>query len=285
MCLILLAYRVHPAAEVILAGNRDEFYARPTAPPAQIAVAPRIWAGRDLEAGGTWMGRNEHGLLAALTNLRSAAEPPPEAHSRGAIVRALLEHATPADAARWLKGLDVARYRPFNVLFGNGARFYYAASQEGAQPRELAPGYHALSNSSLDDASWPKVARALGFLRRAHGLEGEALLLAVQAFLCDPTQPDGNGAGAPEPRGALGAVFVQTADYGTVSASVLTSGGRLGERYYYAGAAAMRAAQAGWARRLVIPGASAAAPDLAAGNGVVPPPPEGSPFRRVVFGG
>ena len=189
MCLVLLIYRAHPDAELILAGNRDEFYARPAAPPALIATAPRIYAGRDLEAGGTWMGRNEHGLLAALTNRRSP-EAPPDGHSRGEIVRTLLGHADPEAAARWLAGLAVRRYRPFNVLFGAAGRFYYAASREGARPRELAPGCYALSNSHLDDASWPKVARARRFLERAQRLEGEALLLALQAFLCDPTPPD-----------------------------------------------------------------------------------------------
>jgi uncharacterized protein with NRDE domain len=279
MCLILLAYRAHPAADVILAGNRDEFYARPTAPPARIAGSPRIWAGRDLEAGGTWMGRNEHGLLAALTN-RRAGEVPADHRSRGEIVRGLLLRRTPEDAAAWLAALDVQRYRPFNVLFGTAGRFYSAASHEGGRPSALEPGYHALSNASLDDASWPKVARAQAFLRRAHALDGEALLLALQAFLCDPTPPDGHGAAGasapgaevPEPLGALGAVFVQTPAYGTVSATILTAGGTLGDRYYYADAAAMRSAQSGWARGC-------------AGNGErpVPPSPEGSPFRRLEF--
>jgi len=157
MCLILLAYRAHPDAEVVLAGNRDEFYARAAAPPALIARAPRIYAGRDLEAGGTWMGRNEYGLLVALTNRRST-EAPPNAHSRGEIVRALLGHRDPEGAAEWIAGLEVEHYRPFNVLFGTAGRFYYAASREEAQPRELEPGFYALSNSHLDDRSWPKVA-------------------------------------------------------------------------------------------------------------------------------
>ncbi len=271
MCLILLAYRAHPAADLIVAGNRDEFYARSAAPPALIASAPRIYAGRDLEAGGTWMGRNEHGLLAALTN-RRASEAPPNARSRGEIVRALLGERTPEAAAQWMRGLDVARYRPFNVLFGNAERFFCAASREGARPQALSPGLHALSNSHLDDTSWPKVARALRFLERARSLDGEALLLAIQAFLCDPTPPDALAPAEPgeEAHGALGAVFVRTPAYGTVSATILTAGGTLGDRYYYAEAPALRKAQTGWARGL-------------AGNGVtlVPPSPKGSPFRRI----
>jgi uncharacterized protein with NRDE domain len=273
MCLILLAYRAHPDAPVILAGNRDEFYARPAAAPGLIARAPRIYAGRDLEAGGTWMGRNEHGLLAALTN-RRATGAQPEARSRGEIVRALLACRTPAEAADWMAAQDVTRYRPFNVLFGDATAFYCAASRDGGTPRELEPGYHALSNSHLDDVSWPKVARALRFLRRVHGLDGEALLLALQAFLCDPTPPDDLPSAEPgeEAHGALGAVFVQTPAYGTVSATLLTAGGRLGDRYYFAEKGAMRAAQAGWARAA-----------FGNGDGLVPSDGAGSPFRRLDF--
>lgn len=274
MCLILLVYRAHPDCPLILAGNRDEFYARTAEPPALIARAPRIYAGRDLEAGGTWMGRNEYGVLAGLTNRRSS-QAPPDARSRGEIVSHLLAQRDVDAAGAYLADLEVQRYRPFNVLFGTTERFFYAASREGARPRELEPGTYALSNSFLDDRSWPKVARALRFLKRSRTLAGEEILLAIQAFLCDPTPPDALAPAEPggEDHGPLGAVFVQTPGYGTVSASLLTVGGRLGDRYYYAEATAMREAQQGWAR-------------TASGNGqgLVPPSAAGSPFRRLTFG-
>jgi uncharacterized protein with NRDE domain len=273
MCLVLLVYRAHPDASLILAGNRDEFVGRPTAPPALIGTAPRIHAGRDLEAGGTWMGRNEHGVMAALTNRRGDSTRR-QARSRGEIVRTLLEQPDAEASARALAGLDVEAYRPFNVLFGSPERFYYASSAAGARPRELASGYYALSNSDLDDASWPKVARSLRLLRSARHLDGESLLLALQAFLCDPTPPDSLPPSGPgdEAHGALGAVFIHTEIYGTVSATLLTADGRLGDRYYYAEAEAMRTAQNGWAQS-------------AFGNGPVPVPPssEGSPFRLLTF--
>ncbi|MBI4082020.1 MAG: NRDE family protein, partial [Candidatus Lambdaproteobacteria bacterium] len=106
MCLVLLALRAHPAAEIILAGNRDEHFRRPSAAPALIGRAPRIHAGLDLEAGGTWMGCNEAGLVAALTNRRARERPAPEgARSRGEIVLALLHQRDPARAAAWMEGL------------------------------------------------------------------------------------------------------------------------------------------------------------------------------------
>ena len=275
MCLILLAHRAHPDAALVLAGNRDEFYARPSAAPGVIGRDPVIHAGRDLEAGGTWMGRNAHGLVAALTNRHDpAAAIPPDVRSRGGVVHGLLRHGTPEAAAEWLAREEIARYRPFNVLFGSREAFYCLSSGRGGGPEALAPGFYALSNSTLNDRSWPKVDRSHRFFQWARDMDGERFLLALQAFLCDPTPPDALPASAREEEihGALGAVFISTPDYGTVSASIITSGGALGERYYYAEADAMRAAQGGWAREF-------------AGNGeaATPSASEGSPFRQVAF--
>ncbi len=237
MCLVLLAFQARSDTEVLLAGNRDEFHGRPSAPPAVVHHDPPIYAGLDLEAGGTWMGRNAHGMLAALTN-RHAPQyvVPPDVRSRGGIVLELLRHAEPEPAADWLAGLPTRSYRPFNVLFGNPRRFYYFASADGAPPAALEPGLYALSNSSLDDRSWPKVGRALEFLERTRDEPGEAMLAALQDFLGDATPPDERESPSrtEEIHGALGAVFIRATGYGTVSSTILTVGGALGDRYYFA---------------------------------------------------
>ena len=275
MCLILLAYRAHRDVDLLIAGNRDEFYARPSAPPGVFGRDPLIHAGRDLTAGGTWMGRNEHGMAAALTNRRDpAGNVPPDVLSRGGIVEGLLRQTTPESAAEWLAGEELERYRPFNVLFGSARRFYFLGSGGDKPPRELEPGFYALSNSTLDDRGWPKVARSHRFFEANRNLAGETLLLGLQAFLCDPTPPDSQSAADREEEihGALGAVFIQTPDYGTVSASIITLGGVLDGRYYYAEAAAMAPAQKRWARGRI-------------GNGEIATPASArdSPFRLVDF--
>ena len=275
MCLVLLWYRAHPDAELLLAANRDEFYRRPAAPPAVLARDPLICAGRDLVAGGTWMGRNEAGLLAAITNRYGSRDSaPPAARSRGEIVLRVLGERTAEAAAAWLAALPTERYRAFNLLFGSRDAFYFFSSQEGGAPRLLEPGFHALSNSTLNDRSWPKVARAQRFAAERRNTRGEALLAELQDFLRDRTAPDREPARSREEEihGALGAVFIETPDYGTVSSSIISIGGALGDRYYYADAAAMRKAQSGWARGL-------------AGNGatLAPPGPKGSPFRKLEF--
>lgn len=236
MCLILLAYRCHPDVDVLMAGNRDEFLRRPAAPPALLQTQPRIWAGRDLEAGGTWMGRNEHGLMAALTNRRSSAPPPADARSRGGIVMGLLRQRTPQDAARWLAEQPHARFRPYSVLFGDAGAFYFFSPQDAAEPRLLDAGIHALSNASLDDRSWPKVERSQRFLGERMHRPGEALLSDLERFLCDATPSDAQSSLVPgeEIHGAMGAIFIRTDGYGTVSSSIFTHGGRLGDGYRFA---------------------------------------------------
>ena len=237
MCLVLLAFRSHPDMTLLLAGNRDEFHARPSAPPAVVDTAPVIHAGKDLEAGGTWMGRNERGMMAALTNRYGVERPvPPGVRSRGGIVMELLRQDGPAQAAAWLEALDVTAYRPFNVLCGDQEQFYFFASEAHEPPRALAPGCYALSNSTLDDRSWPKVERSLAFFAEHRDQPGEQLLQDLQYFLADATPPDAIQSEDPgeEIHGAMGAVFIRAPGYGTVSSTILTSGGALGERYYFA---------------------------------------------------
>jgi len=275
MCLLLLSLRAHPDCDVLLAGNRDEYHHRPAAPPAALERDPVIYAGRDLEAGGTWMGRNEAGLFAALTNFRSPGRgAPPRVRSRGELVLALLRHLDPADALAALAAEDPRRFRPFNLLFGNRNGFYYYTSEGEAPPRPLGPGTYVLSNSFLDDRSWPKVRRTHEFLAACRHLRGETWLLALQAFLCDATPPDDLPARDrdEEIHGNLGAVFIRSSGYGTVSSSIITEGGTLGFRYYYAEGRAMLRAGTAMAR-------------LAAAD---PPPattehPD-NPFRRLAFG-
>ena len=242
MCLLLLAFQTHPETPLLLAGNRDEFFARPSAPPGVIAENPRIFAGQDLEEGGTWLGYNEHGLTAALTNRRRGDFPDPtNPRSRGTLLRELLGLRGVDEALGMLHGASLDRYRPFNLLFGDARRFFFVASWEGAGPKPLPPGFHVLSNSTLNDTTWDKVARSQEFLQKHGELPAEALIHALQGFLCDTTPPQ--GADNTAPHGALGAVFVETPAYGTVSAAIITQGGPLGSRYYYADAAHMRSAR------------------------------------------
>lgn len=163
MCLIVLAWRVHPSFPLIVAANRDEFHARAAAPAAFWTDRPRILAGRDLEAGGTWMGVSRGGKFAAVTNYRGAREAR-AAESRGALVSRFLDHGE-APAA-YVDGVvkNANQYSGFNLLAADGEELWWM-SNRGGEPRRLEQGIYGLGNTLLDapevDAAKQRFTRAL----------------------------------------------------------------------------------------------------------------------------
>ena len=158
MCLIALAWRAHPAYRLIVAANRDEYFRRPTAPAAFWEDRRGVLAGRDLEAGGTWLGITLGGRFAALTNYRNPADSRTGTPSRGTLVSDFLIGTTgPAGYAN-----EVARgamnYNGFSLLVGDSDSLWFVSNRGGASVR-VTPGVHGLSNHLLD-TPWPKVERA-----------------------------------------------------------------------------------------------------------------------------
>lgn len=166
MCLILLGWRAHPDYPLIVAANRDEFHARPTEPAHFWKDAPFLLAGRDAQAGGTWMGVTLNGRFAALTNFREpeTGSPIPETHSRGRLVSDFLMGSQTAESYLTEVTERADAYKAFNLICGTLADglFQYsnrtAREPQTARPRRLTPGIWGLSNNLLD-VPWPKVAR------------------------------------------------------------------------------------------------------------------------------
>jgi len=156
MCLILFAWQAHPRYPLVVAANRDEFHQRPTAAADFWAEAPGLLAGRDLQAGGTWLGVTRSGRFAAITNYREPLEPELSLErSRGHLVKDfLLDSAHPTDHARRL-AQDGASYQGFNLLLGTVRDLVYV-SNRGAGPASVSSGSHGLSNHLLN-TDWPKV--------------------------------------------------------------------------------------------------------------------------------
>lgn len=150
MCLIVLAWRVHPEHPLIVAANRDEFHARPAAPAAFWEDHPALLAGRDLEARGTWMGVSRSRKFAAVTNYRGAKEPR-AVESRGALVSRFLGNgARPGD---YIDSLKANLYSGFNLLVSDGEELWWMSNRETARsgaPRRLDPGIYGLGNTLLD---------------------------------------------------------------------------------------------------------------------------------------
>ncbi|HXH01972.1 MAG TPA: NRDE family protein [Candidatus Competibacteraceae bacterium] len=222
MCLILFAWRTHPEYPLVLAANRDEFYARPTAPMDFWGEAPHLLAGRDLREGGTWFGVTRDGRMAAVTNYRDPSQVRSGAPSRGRLVSDYLlgEHGA-EDYLRHLQE-QASAYNGFNLLLGEGGALHYY-SNHGTEPRRLAPGVYGLSNHLLD-TPWPKVRRgkeALAAWLDAAIPDPEALLalLADDTLAADAELPRTGVSLEWERR--LSPIFIRSADYGTRSSTVL----------------------------------------------------------------
>jgi uncharacterized protein with NRDE domain len=186
MCLALLAQGAHPAFALVLAANRDEHHARPAAPAAWWVEG---WlAGRDLEAGGTWLGATRAGRWALVTNIREPDRRDPGAPSRGALVtQVLADAASPARSVAAIVA-DAAAYNGFNLLAGDAGSACWG-SNRSQETRPLAPGIHGISNAVLD-AAWPKVARTKAALA-AWCARGATDVEALFAVLADRTRtPD-----------------------------------------------------------------------------------------------
>ena len=145
MCTLILLDRVVPQIPVIVAANRDEYFARPAAPPTRFeatAGRPAFAAPHDLEAGGTWMGVNEHGVFVGLTN-RPVAEKPTGVRSRGLLVVDVLAAASAERAGAEFERQRNERYAPFNLLATDGREAWLARqTAEGVRDRAGAGPRH-----------------------------------------------------------------------------------------------------------------------------------------------
>ncbi|MBS0346035.1 MAG: NRDE family protein [Proteobacteria bacterium] len=167
MCLILLAWQAHPDFPLVVAANRDEFFTRPAAAAAWWPEHPSIFAGRDLEAGGTWLGVSRGGRFAGLTNFRDPQRQRDGRPSRGQLVADFLAGKESTEAALERLRHEGPRYNAFNLLVSDGESMGIYESESGAA-HILPPGLYALSNHLLD-TPWPKVMAGKSRLDKALG--------------------------------------------------------------------------------------------------------------------
>ncbi len=221
MCLIFLAWQVHPDYPLVVAANRDEFFARPTEAAGFWSEAPDVLAGRDLEGGGSWMGVTRHGRFAALTNFRDPARIRNGAPSRGALVTGFLTDRR--EAVDYLRQIAVMarECNGYNLLLGDGRNLWWNSNVSG-ESRQLAPGIYGVSNHLLD-TPWPKVGAGKTALTRAlddlPDNRGLFALLRDESIHPDEHLPE---TGVPLAwERLLSAAFVRSPAYGTRSSTAL----------------------------------------------------------------
>ena len=222
MCLIALAWKVDPRFNLVVAANRDEWRERPAKPLHWWEDHPRILAGRDLKAGGTWMGITQGGRFAAVTNFRDPSDKRSTAISRGTLVADFLLANENAETFLFRLAARADLFNGFNLVLFDGERLMYFGSHE-AVPRPVEPGVHGLSNHLLDEP-WPKVVRARRAMQAALA-EADPVptlfdLLADARGAEDYELPD-TGVGLAWER-RLAPPLITGADYGSRASTVAT---------------------------------------------------------------
>ncbi len=236
MCTLALFFNLLDAYPLLVAANRDERYDRPTMAPDLISSRPKIFAGKDLLVGGTWLGVNEFGLVVGILNRRADGirRVAPKPRSRGLLCLDLLTLKTAREADDYIRRSE-EEYNPFTVVYADTAHAGVAFNNGGNITTDsLNVGLHVFSSAAATDTRSGKADRAYGrFLQWAHESPPENhrgdWLDKLHLLLGDHTTLV-----ADDPRDAI---CVHGLESGTVSSSVvrLSARERRFETYYCAG--------------------------------------------------
>ena len=222
MCLIVFAWKVVPGCPLFLIANRDEFYARPTQQADWWQDYPDVYAGRDLQAGGTWLGINRRSRFAALTNVRDGLAKLTNAPSRGELVARYLQGELNAESYLQELTAYASQYQGFNLILGDESQIYWFSNHGNITTRALPPGIYGLSNAALD-TPWPKVVRAkaqfASLLCQSAPDAAYFEMLADTATAPDHLLPQ-TGVSLDWER-LLSSVCIEAPDYGTRASSLL----------------------------------------------------------------
>lgn len=218
MCTLVILRRPHAEWPVLIAANRDEMAGRPWKKPSRHwPDRPETMAGLDELAGGSWMGMNQSGVIAAILNRAGTLGPSPGKRSRGELVLEALDHADAVEAARALADLDGRAYRPFNMLLADNRDAYWVRSDGGARPQvhPVAEGLHMLTALELDDETSPRIHAYLPRFRAAAVPDPDASDWSAWAALL------GDGGEGPDGEESAAMCFLRPNGFGTVSASLI----------------------------------------------------------------
>lgn len=223
MCLIVFSWHAHPVYRFILAANRDEYYARPARDAHWWPDRQDVLAGRDLQAGGTWLGVSRKGRFATVTNYHEMQRSTGRLRSRGEIVSSFI--GGDASANEFVSSIEGSSYAGYSLLAADRLQIVYSSNRSG-EPSVLDPGVYGLSNADLDTA-WPKLIRSRDALKRLvdDNTVDETSLMRLLADRTPAPLDEIDNSQLPFPLArALSAPFIISGEYGTrCSTSLLWS--------------------------------------------------------------
>jgi uncharacterized protein with NRDE domain len=218
MCTLVILRRPEHVWPVIIGANRDEMIGRPAAPPARHwPDRPEVVAGRDLLAGGSWLGINDWGVAAAILNRHGSLGPAPGQRSRGELVLEALDHPDAVAAAEALSHLDPDAYRTFNLIIADNRDAFWLRHADGArvEARPVPEGLSLIDSGDLNRPNNRRVTIATPRFRDAAPPDPDREDWADwQALLSNSESPPGE-----PPESALR--FTTPHGYGTVSSALI----------------------------------------------------------------
>ena len=223
MCLVVFAWQLHPQYRLILAGNRDESHRRPTQDAHWWPDNESVLAGRDLQAGGSWLAVSKSGRFATVTNFREGPTSKAGRVSRGGLVTDFVSESP--STQEYESSIANDDYAGFSLLLSDGESMSYLSNRDDLEAK-LDPGIYGLSNASLD-TPWSKVVRAKAGLESLIERDGvnETELMRLLADRTPASVDDIEAADLPfEIARALSAPFIVAPDYGTRSSSTVLWG-------------------------------------------------------------
>lgn len=250
MCTLALFFQELESCPLTIVANRDEFLSRPSAPPQVLVESPLVYGGKDLLAGGTWLGVNEHGLVVGIVNRRSEADKERvKRRSRGLLCLDVLKVKDPIRAVELLRQVKNSNYQPFNLLFANSKEAFVAYNvEEKIECVRLRKGVHILSNSAIYGGPSGKIDHASSLFNDARQQIAQGIMnpsffsrtfkRGIQIW----DQPSmirlfkgvlsnhRSGEGSRDPKDAI---CVHTGNYGTVSSTVIFYSGNENKFHYY----------------------------------------------------
>ena len=219
MCILFIAIEQHPDYPVIICANRDEFHQRPTQ-SMHWWSEQNILAGKDLQAGGTWLGLNANGGFAALTNFRKPESFDTAKRSRGDLVLQALNN--PSSNMQQYLNENAQQYNDFNLVFGQLNQLQ-AFDSVNKKLINLETGFHSICNGALDDI-WPKMALGVNKITDLikHQKVNIEVLFELMSNQTTAKQHELPATGISlEWESLLSSIFIQSADYGTRSTAII----------------------------------------------------------------